>query len=90
LQPPHGFFRHFRGHHKLAHGRIRRHVQGAQGAAHDLRKHRSGRPAAVAGFANLGERFLTRLPPMPMTAAPYLVGFSPEAAAPLGLPRAER
>jgi uncharacterized protein YdiU (UPF0061 family) len=48
-----------------------------------------GRPAAVAGFANLGERFLTRLPPMPMTAAPYLVGFSPEAAAPLGLPRAE-
>ncbi|MGD7410378.1 hypothetical protein ACQCRK_14105, partial [Ralstonia pseudosolanacearum] len=47
-----------------------------------------GRPHAAPGFARLGERFLTRLPPVPMPAAPYLVGFSPEAAAPLGLSRA--
>lgn len=50
-----------------------------------------GRPATASGFATLGERFLTRLPPMPMPAtwAPYLVGFSPEAAAPLGITRQE-
>ncbi|CBJ43046.1 protein adenylyltransferase SelO [Ralstonia solanacearum] len=47
-----------------------------------------GRPHAAPGFARLGERFLTRLPPLPMPASPYLVGFSPEAAAPLGLSRA--
>ena len=49
-----------------------------------------GRPAAAPGFATLGERFLTRLPPQPMPTggAPYLVGFSPDAAAPLGLTRA--
>lgn len=48
------------------------------------------RPAAAPGFSALGERFLTRLPPMPMSSAgaPYLVGFSPDAAAPLGIARA--
>ncbi|WP_216074484.1 hypothetical protein, partial [Acinetobacter baumannii] len=50
-------------------------------------------PAAAPGFSALGERFLTRLPPMPMPAGaigePYLVGFSPDAAASLGISRAE-
>lgn len=51
----------------------------------------AGRPAAAPGFSTLGERFLTRLSPMPMPTAgtPYLVGFSPDAAAPLGIARAE-
>ncbi|CAJ0819411.1 Protein adenylyltransferase SelO [Ralstonia wenshanensis] len=52
-----------------------------------------GRPAAAAGFSALGERFLTRLPPMPLPSGPigtpYLVGFSPDAAASLGISRAE-
>ncbi len=50
----------------------------------------AGRPAAAPGFSTLGERFLTRLSPMPMPTAgtPYLVGFSPDAAAPLGIARA--
>ncbi|CAJ0782637.1 Protein adenylyltransferase SelO [Ralstonia condita] len=51
----------------------------------------AGRPPATPGFSALGERFLTRLRPMPMPtgSAPYLVGFSPEAAASLGIARAE-
>ena len=52
-----------------------------------------GRPATAPGFSALGERFLTRLPPMPMPSGaigePYLVGFSPDAAVPLGITRAE-
>lgn len=48
---------------------------------------------AAPGFSALGEHFLTHLPPIPVPAGaidePYLVGFSPDAVASLGISRTE-